>query len=150
MTIRTILGSALIGLLFANGAAANCNKGTIEGIWGAQGNLTFRAPDGSFGSPTFMLARFSFNGSGKVNLSNGKVSVDGAFGNLSGAGSYTLASNCVGTISINPRINGSPASKMRLDFLVTGNRDNPRIMAVYTNRNGVQESGQLTLEPMKL
>ncbi len=150
MKTRTLSGILLFALLCANGAAATCNKGTIEGIWGAQGNLTFRANDGSFGSPTFLLARFNFNGNGKVSLSNGKVSVDGAFGNLTGNGTYTLASNCVGTMSINPRINGSPASKMRLDFLVTGDRDNPGIMAVYTNRNGVQESGQLTLQPMNL
>ncbi len=150
MKARTLIATTLLALLCANGAAANCNKGTIQGLWGAQGNLTFRARDGSFGSPTFLLARFNFNGNGKVNLSNGKVSVDGAFGNLTGAGSYTLGSNCVGTMSINPRINGNPAAKMRIDFLVTGDPDNPSIMAVYTNRNGDQESGQLTLEPMNL
>jgi hypothetical protein len=147
---RTFCSAICITLLCVNSAAASCNKGTIEGIWGAQGNLTFRAADGSFGSPTFLLARFNFNGSGKVSLSNGKVSVDGAFGNLTGNGTYTLAANCVGTMSINPRINGSPASKMRLDFLVTGDSSNPSIRAVYTNRNGIQESGQLQLEPIKL
>ena len=76
-------------------AHAACNNGTMVGTWGYR----YTGLDFNLGRFCSGVGAIRFSSANTAQIVGGKVSCDGVLTSASGRGTYSMASNCLGTIT---------------------------------------------------
>lgn len=119
---KQLLSAVAIGLA-SNGTLAASDLATVKGRWGVSMSAYFYLES----TPATLVGRFSFDGAGKVNVAL-KGSTYGTVSSVTGTGTYTLAANCQGVMTVY-----STGTPDRIDFVVTGMAGSPSMVFMVSN-----------------
>jgi hypothetical protein len=139
-------------MLVAQGAGAACSRATVQGAysWSGEVDSFDLVADGFNSSPLYTVGRLVFDGKGKITLRSTKISAIGRVFTINGNGTYNLAANCIGTGRLNITSPDGLATRLQLNFAVSGTAKVPEIDMLYTDVAGAAESGLISLKKMRL
>lgn len=107
-----LLLASLAPALHAQEGATGCSLSTLKGNYSVQGQGTVVAQLPGFPAPPFPFAELAidlFDGTGDVS-GNATVNIDGVVVQATVAGTYTLNSDCTGTLSLQTSV-GLPVNE---------------------------------------
>jgi hypothetical protein len=107
-----LLLPCLAAAVHAQDEASGCSLSTLKGTYSVQGQGTIVAQLPGFPAPPFPFAELAvdlFDGAGNVS-GNATVNIDGVVVQATVAGTYTLRSDCTGTLSLQTSV-GLPVNE---------------------------------------
>lgn len=138
--LRTGLGVLFVSLIAAgSAAAAPCSTASLTGVWGFE-NAGFDGP----GIPGASVGQYNFDGAGNVSGSFTHSS-NGTISNLTFTGTYTVAKNCTGTLTLNNSNGVTEHHNLVIDNARKGlqviRNDSPQIRSGFALAQGVVTCG---------